>query len=368
MYWFGPFVAGRDHDHHARLGGIGGGLGVGRVLGAEGRPERHVDHVQVVVDGPFDRVDHHVGRAVAAEHPDRVQVGLRRDPRTDSPAVAGNRRPVVRAGIGCAAGQHARARRRAGYVRAVADGSGRRRGAVERVGIRMRDRLVGGGTRVRVVAVADQIGAALDARGRWPEQRRVRRRRLGGVGSLVRVRRSRTAEVGMGVVDAGVDDADLDAFAVEAQGLPDRRRADHRHAVHVGPLDRKEGAHRDHARQRRQLRDLVAGNAHLDAVVGGLVVRHHGAAQALDVAMHRALRAAQLRLDLFAFAAFELAARVALLHGHRVARQLDDDRHGLPAQCDRQLCRLDQAASGLLKRRPCGLRVVRHQRGEGRCD
>ena len=47
------------------------------------------------------------------------------------------------------------------------------------IGIRMRNRLVGGGCRVGVVAVADEIDAALDARRRRAEQRRVRRQRLG---------------------------------------------------------------------------------------------------------------------------------------------------------------------------------------------
>ena len=59
----------------------------GLVGGAERRAERHVDDVHVVVDRPLDGVDDHVGGALAAEDPDRVQVGLRGDARADVPVV-----------------------------------------------------------------------------------------------------------------------------------------------------------------------------------------------------------------------------------------------------------------------------------------
>src|SRR5690348_18196807 len=49
------------------------------VATAERRAQRHVDDVHVVVDGPFDGVDGHIRRARAAEHANRVQVGLGRD-------------------------------------------------------------------------------------------------------------------------------------------------------------------------------------------------------------------------------------------------------------------------------------------------
>ena len=50
-----------------------------------------------------------------------------------------------------------------------------------------------------------------------PNRRRVGGLRLGRVGRVVRLDRARAAEVGVRVVDAGVDDGDLDALAGEAE-------------------------------------------------------------------------------------------------------------------------------------------------------
>ena len=139
------------------------------------RAERHVDHVHVVVDRPFDRVDRDVGRAVAAEHADRVDVGLRRD------AGADRSRCCPRRSSRCT-DRHTSCRSRARPSpppcrrRASRARRSRCMNAVERIRIRVRNRLVRGGVRIGVVAVADEVDAALDARGRGAEPRGIRRR------------------------------------------------------------------------------------------------------------------------------------------------------------------------------------------------
>ena len=77
MYWLGAAVARRRDDDDAGLRRVRRGDGGRIVVRAERRAQRHVDDVHVVVDRPLDRVDGDVGRAVAAEHADRVDVGLR---------------------------------------------------------------------------------------------------------------------------------------------------------------------------------------------------------------------------------------------------------------------------------------------------
>ena len=117
-------------------------------------------------------------------------------------------------GIGRAVRQDAGARGRAGDVRAVAE-------AVERVGIRMRNRLVSRGVGLGVVAVADEVGAALDTRrGRAEPAPAAVGGGLAAPARLVRRDGARTAEVRVRVVDPRVDDGDLDAFAVKAEASP----------------------------------------------------------------------------------------------------------------------------------------------------
>src|SRR2546422_715027 len=96
----------------------------------------------------------------------------------------------------------------AALVDATADGS-----SFERIRIRVRNRLVSQRVpRVGVIAVADEVEAALDARRRRAEQRGIGLLRLLRVGRCVRRGRTRAAEVGVGVVDSGVDDRDLHAL------------------------------------------------------------------------------------------------------------------------------------------------------------
>ena len=88
--------------------------------------------------------------------------------------------------------------------------------AVEWVRIGMRDRLIGlSRLRIGVVAVADEINAALDARRARAEPARIRRLLLGCVRSGIGSRGARAAESRVRVIDAGVDDRHLHALAVQ---------------------------------------------------------------------------------------------------------------------------------------------------------
>ena len=185
-----------------------------------------------------------VGRAVAAEDADRVEVGLRGDARADVQRVAADGRRVVRRRCRSCRSRARRSRppypRRASRARCSRAGSGPGAGSA-------------GSRRVRigVVVVADQVDAALDARGRRAEQRRVGGR---GVGRVRRVVGAPTVpgppKFGVRVVDAGVDDRDLDALAVQAgEAVPHGRRADERHAALVVGLHRLQRADGDDAGQ-----------------------------------------------------------------------------------------------------------------------
>src|SRR4029077_18979644 len=104
--------------------------------------------------------------------------------------------------VGRAAAQHAEAGESSGGVRAVAE-------AVEWGGVGDRD----GSGRVGVVSVAGEVESALDLGRCRPEQGWVGRRGARRLGRVPGCYRARSAEVGVRVVDAGVDDADLDARA-----------------------------------------------------------------------------------------------------------------------------------------------------------
>src|SRR5215470_15908221 len=96
-------------DDDASLDRVVRSLGARGVGAAEIGAERHVDDVHVVGHRPVDGVDGDVGRSGAAEHPDRVEVRLRRGTGADLEGPAGVRRRVVRPVVGEAAGQDAEA-------------------------------------------------------------------------------------------------------------------------------------------------------------------------------------------------------------------------------------------------------------------
>src|SRR5262245_18679289 len=121
---------------------------------------------------------------------------------------------------------------------------------------------------VSVVIVAHEIETALDLGRRVrSEQGRVRRLVGAGRGRVERGGGARPTEVGVGVIDTGVDDGDLDAFAVHAiDAIPYLRRADVRHALRVVDVVDARRLDRAHARQARQRRSVAGGDAHGESV------------------------------------------------------------------------------------------------------
>ena len=184
--------------------------------------------VGVGVGRPVERVGHGIGGAGTAEDLQRIQLRIGRDPGPDlEPGEIDL--AVVRAGVGAAVGQHAQARCDARDVGAVADTF-----RVERIRIgdrRVLRRVAG------VVVVAHKIGAPDD----------LRRRERAGLDHLrivvLMVRGAvASAEVGVVVIDTGIDDPDADAGAGEAAHGPGpcRRCADPGHArfqVRLVPVD-----------------------------------------------------------------------------------------------------------------------------------
>ena len=197
--------------------------------------------------------------------------------------------------------------------------------------------------RVGVIAVADEVDTALDARRRRAEQPWIGGQRPLRVGRCVRRGGARAAEVGVGVVDAGVDDRDLHALAVQPQALPDGRSADERDAADVVRLHELQRPDRHDAGQRSKLFHAVVRDANLDAVVSRLVMGHDGAAEALDAAAQAVLLAPQLALDPVLLAPLELAAGVALLLCNGIPGELHDDRDRRFAYAQRHPYRRDEA-------------------------
>ena len=215
----------------------------------------------------------------AAEDPVGVDARLRGDARADQERAARGG-GVVGPRVGRAVGQHAVAGRDARDVGAVPL-------AVERV-------RVGGGDRVRRagVGVADEVPPAGDARvgeGRRADGQAVVRREVRRV--------ARAAEIGVVVVDAGVDDADLHPGSGEAVVAPRGGRADVGHAL---DQRRGEGRHapgRDHPGQAPERRGLSGRRQHLDPVVGVAVAADDPGAGGADAGGQGPLAHGQARAD-----------------------------------------------------------------------
>jgi len=148
--------------------------------------------------------------------------------------------------------------------------------AVEGVVVGLRD---GGGGIARVVGVPCQVDAACDLD--WIGVDRGLPGFLRGKCCLVRRDRAGAAEVGMGVVDAGVHDSDGDSLAGAGRSGPRGRRADERHSNEVVALLRHQAMHRPDSGDPREATEIVGISAHGDAGVdiGGLeddVLLAHG--------------------------------------------------------------------------------------------
>ena len=190
--------------------------------------------------------------------------------------------------------------------------------------------------RVGVVGVADEVDAALDLRAR------AGRTAAGSAGSvsggerrLVAGRRAGAAEVGVRVVDARVDDGDLDALAVEAvQAVPRGGRADQRDAVRCC---RASAAAAGERRRRRRSAPsaftLFVGDLDLDAVVRRLVRGEHGAAERARLLLDRLLLRLQLTFKRGLVGLRQRRCRVD--DGDRIGRHLQDHGRRLVAQAER---------------------------------
>ena len=279
-------VTGRGDDDDARTGRIVRGDRIGAVAHAVVGAERHADHVDIVVHRPVDRVGDDIGAAFTAEHANRVKIGKRRDAGADRKAGAVGR-GVVRTVIGLAVGRDTEARRGTRDVAAVA-------GAVERV--RIGDRRAAGD--IGVVGITDQIGAALDLRCAGAEQRRIRRSGAGRRGSGVRLGRARSAEVRVRVVNAGVDDRDLDMLAAEpGRALPDLRCADEWHADRIVAAEALHRYDLHDARERRERGEFAARDLHLDAVERIVIAGEHAATASGDGGLDAGVLLGDPRLD-----------------------------------------------------------------------
>ncbi len=156
--------------------------------------------------------------------------------------------------------------------------------------------------------------------------------RVGGLGlrrvrRLVGLGRAGAAEGGVRVVDARVDDRDLDVLAGVAGVLPHLGQPQERHGDGVVDGVGAHGVHRDDAGQRRDGVDLVDGHRGLEAVVGRLHLGLDLAALAGDRPPDGVLRLLELALDFAALTRGELATLLCLDDGDGVAGHLDHDRH-----------------------------------------
>ena len=174
-------------------------------------------------------------------------------------------------------------------------------------------------------------------------------------------------EIGMRIVDAGVDHGNLDVLAVQAEVLPHAGRADQRDAVRVGRAHHLQRPHGDDAGQRRELCRLVARDPNLDAVVRRLVRVDDGATQRLDLALERILRALERVLGCVFFGLRELPAGGFLLDGHRIAAELHHNIYGVLAETDRRPCGRDQGRAIGHGLRAHGAGVRRRERTEHHC-
>ena len=200
--------------------------------------------VLVGIHRPVNRRDHEVGAALASEGLERVERDLGCDPRPDAELGEG------KVGIpGPAVGGAAR-------IDAVTAGTAR---DVRAVSLAVQRVVIGLGCRVRgvagVVGVAREVVAAGHLRhvrvdGRFPAF-------LGRECGLVGRDGARPPEIGVGVVNPGVDDPQGDAPAGEARGLPDLGRLHERDRGPVADVVVRQRVNRRHSGDTAQRVDPV---------------------------------------------------------------------------------------------------------------
>src|SRR5262249_5654680 len=157
-------------------------------------------------------------------------------------------------------------------------------------------------------------------------------------------RRTRTAEVGVRVIDAGVDDGHLHAFAAHAVDTrPGQRRLDPGNADDVLVLVSGHRLHVDNAGKGPKRGKLGRGDAHLDSAHRALVAADDAAAERLDGGARVALFRPAPGLDRVLFLTREAAPRRFLQIGDGRPGENRDDGHRLLTHAARQKLRLDAA-------------------------
>ncbi len=176
-----------------------------------------------------------------------------------------------------------------------------------------------------VVVVADEIEATLDLRGVRTEEARAVRPPIATISLLESLHGPRPAEIGVGVVDARVDDRDLDALTMETEVLPDLRTTDVGHSHRV--LDRLhlKSANGDNVRERGKRRSIGARDPHTHAVVGGLQLAEHLPTERRDVVLDGVLLGLQIGLDGVLLGLRELGAGLRLADRDGIGVELDHD-------------------------------------------
>ena len=219
-------VADRRHDDHALLHEVRRGLAGRRLVpGVERVADGHVQDLHAVVQGTLHRGDHDLVRRRAFTAEDAVRA--ERHVRSDALHLA----------VGTDDARD---------VRAVPV-------AVVRVGIRIRDRLIRGARRIRVVRVADEVPSLCNPAARTEA----------------------AAEIGMLVVRPGIHDRDLHALAREAElvlgdvgarHLERGRELRDGSGLRLGNRDGPDGIDGGHVRERENALELSRGDVDRDAV------------------------------------------------------------------------------------------------------
>ncbi len=242
--------------------------------------------------------------------------------------------------------------------------------AVEWVAVRMRDGVRGNGGR-GIVVIADEVVAHRNLGAREGHRRAVGigGRQRGVVGQAVRVvgRVARAAEVGVVVVDAGVDDGDLDARTGVAGRSPGLGRAYVRHALSERRLVDRDQVDAGHARHRRERRQIGGLHVDVDAVVRILHLADDDAAGLADGIDDRLLVGLDLRPPGVALGSRHgraIVLGITNLAGDGLIGQLDHDVHDAAGVDERrQQLGIDLAHVDPLE--PGGLRAPGNRCGWG---
>ena len=146
------------------------------------------------------------------------------------------------------------------------------------------------------------------------------------MGCRVVGRGSRASKVGVRVINARVDDADLDPLAAKVgRRVPDRRSTDVRDACHIVGHVVVHRQQSDHSGYRSELVQLRRWYLDLDPVQRRLELGEDFSTRRLNLRFDRVLVALELVFDLVLLSTDQLSARVGLGLSYRLVLELDND-------------------------------------------